>query len=60
MESAIVIASEIPKVVENVVDQVQEIVEVVDDIIDQIPKVIETAEKVEKVVCRCFNLKISK
>lgn len=56
MESAIAIASEVPKVVENVVDQVQEIVAVVDNIIDEI----NTVEKVEKVVCRCFNLKISK
>ena len=60
MESAIVIASEVPKVVENVVDDIQEIVAVVDKIIDKIPEVIETVEKVEKVVCRCFNFKISK
>ena len=45
MESAIAIASELPKVVENVVDQVEEIVEI-----------IEKVETTEKVGCRCFKL----
>ena len=52
MDSAIAIASELPKIVENVVDQVEEIVEVVDKVIEKV----ETAKKVEKVVCRCFKL----
>ena len=54
MESVLVIAEEVPKVVENVVNDITEITIVAKDIIQEVEVV---TEKVEKLNCFCFKIK---